>query len=156
MATQFIDIAKMISKQKSPIELILQIMGMLKTVAGFEKITLYPIDYNVVKITTENIGREKKSLIHTVDFNDEHAGAIRRLAAIAGNENELIDEIWFQNIDKVNPNDRIILREKGTMFGLMVPQTKKNGGPSFIIQAEMPPAPPNANVESASNLTLEN
>ena len=63
-----------IRRQQVPFDLILKMLEGLKSAMGFSKLCFYPIDYNVVRITTEHLSRERKTRLHAVDFLDSNVG----------------------------------------------------------------------------------
>lgn len=152
-ATRLIEQAVALRRQNVPFDLVLQMMENFKATMGFSKICFYPIDYNMVRLTTENLTRDRKPNLHTIDFVDQSAGAVHRLAAICNDENDLISTIMFDGLKKPTPADRLLVRERGRKVGLLVYQSKLDGGPSFILQAEIAGPPEGADATPGAAVT---
>ena len=60
-ATRLIENAMQLRRINTPFELVIKMMEMLKKTLNLSKVTFFPIDYNVVKLTTENLSREGKA-----------------------------------------------------------------------------------------------
>ena len=75
-------------------------------------------------------------MVSTIDYVDESTGMIKPIAAISPDSKSLIETIMFKSFDVPNSRDRIEVIEKGRKFGILVYQSKNNGGASFILQAE--------------------
>ena len=108
-------------------------MDGVKEAMGLSKICFYPIDYNIVKATTENVSRDKKQYLHVIDFTDKNLGAVHRIAAICKDESNLIKDVLFDGLKQSDPTERMIVGERGKSVSYLIYQSKRNGGPAFIL-----------------------
>lgn len=138
LAIKMLETGSTFRRQPAPFELILRMLEGFKAAMGFSKICFYPIDYNVVRLTTDNLSREAKTHLHAVDFVDKSAGAVHRLAAIVCNDTDLIKTIMFDSLKHDDPEERVLVADRGRRLALLVHQSRTNGGPCFILQAELP------------------
>lgn len=107
---------------------------MLKHVLGCSKATLFPLDFHTVKLTTSKLNRERKKCVHQIEIVNQRDHSSTTVAALCREEKDLCKEPLFDNIKDVK-ND-LIVSEDGTKLAILVRQSKRRGGPSFIIQAE--------------------
>lgn len=121
-------------KGEKALELVVQSLDILKQTLGCQKATLYPLDFYMVKLTTQGQGRERQKSVHQVEFLDASDNSSVRLAAICKDESELCKTVLFPSLQKLE--DDILISEDGTKFAILMRQCKRRGGPSFILQAE--------------------
>lgn len=138
-ALRMLEVGSALRRQTAPFDLILRMLEGFKGALGFSKICFYPIDYNVVRLTTDGLGREAKTHLHAIDYVDKSAGAVHRLAAIVNKDSDLIKTILFDTLKVDDPEDRVKVTDRGRKIALLVHQSRLNGGPCFILQAELPP-----------------
>jgi len=103
-------------------------------VLGCTKATLFPLDFHTVKLTTSKLNRERRKCVHQVEFADETDNSSTTVAALCRDEKDLCREVLFDNIKSVKKD--LVVSEDGTKIAMLVRQSKKRGGASFIIQAE--------------------
>mgnify|MGYP006096556463 CR=1 FL=1 len=99
-------------------DLVLQALDILKNVFGCQKATLYPLDFYVVKATTQNLNKERQKCIHQVEFSDKSDNSSMRLAAICKDESELCKTVLFSSLQELE--DEILISEDGTKFAILM------------------------------------
>lgn len=99
-------------------DLVLQALDILKNVFGCQKATLYPLDFYVVKATTQNLNKERQKCLHQVEFSDKSDNSSMRLAAICKDESELCKAVLFSSLQELE--DDILISEDGTKFAILM------------------------------------
>lgn len=90
----------------------------VKDLLGCQKVTIFPIDYYVVKMTTKNMPKDKQSWLHTVQFQDENENTPVYIAALARSQEELCTELVFKSLR--NLHEELLITNKGKKMGILI------------------------------------
>jgi len=125
------------SKQKEGFDIVLNMLTALKPILGVHKLCLYPLDYEILNLTTGSISKEeRKKHLSNIESVDPVTNETKLIATLHKDPQDVIKHLLFNQFTIPNSNDRIVLKEGGRLFALMVNTGKARVGPSFILQGE--------------------
>ena len=99
-------------------DLALQVIDVVKSLFGCNKITFIPIDFYTTNLVTQNLSKEKKTYLRVVSMTDDSDNSQLTFSGISRTQEECSDKIIFRTLK--NMTSDIKIGGQGTQFALLI------------------------------------
>lgn len=83
------------SKQKEGFDIVLNMLTALKPILGVHKLCFYPLDYEILNLTTLNVSKERRKHVSNIEYVDPETKETKFIASIHKDPHDLIKQLMF-------------------------------------------------------------